>query len=178
MSSRTHQIIIFLYSSPTLRYLKRGELRNEGGRSSVPIVCTAGRHWPAAVLNPSEGRGRLPERALPCYQRFGGLTFFENRVSKDTDRQRKEGRKERNQGVGSWVLRFYGYRGPVLTGRYCSEVVAPPLSRGPLPRITCGTRAWTLSQVIHPDARPPTVGYSLRSLGRACNLITPKGTEL
>ena len=73
------------------------------------------------------------------------------------------------------VLRFYGYRGPVLTGRYCSEVVAPPLSRGPLPRITCGTRAWAPSQVIHPGARPPTVGYSLRSLRRACNLITPGG---
>ena len=57
-------------------------------------------------------------------------------------------------------------------------MVAPPLSRGPLPRITCGTRAWTPGQVIHPGARPPTVGYSLRSLGRACNLITPKGTEL
>ena len=44
------------------------KLRNEDGRSSVPIVRTAGRHWPAAVRNPSEGRGRLPERALPWFE--------------------------------------------------------------------------------------------------------------
>ena len=31
------------------------KLRNEGRRSSVPIVRTAGRHWPAAVRSPSGG---------------------------------------------------------------------------------------------------------------------------
>ena len=50
----------------------------------------------------------------------------------------------------------------------------PPQDRG---ACASARRAWTPSQVVYPGARPPAVGYSPRSLRRACNSITLKGNQ-
>ena len=75
------------------------------------------------------------------------------------------------------MLCFYEYRGPgIAAGVVYSGAFArlPPQDRRA--RVSA-RRAWTPSQVVYPGARPPAVGYSPRSLGRACNSITLKGYQ-